>query len=221
MALRLPIGFMDEPEPKARIETARLILRPPSDKDFDSWVALRERSREFLTPWEPNWPDDALSRDSFRRRIKRFHQNWRSDLGYAFFIAHKTTNALLGGITLSNVRRGVAQSANLGYWIGAPYAGRGVMGEAARDGALSFAFDTLKLHRLEAACVPNNDRSKRLLLRAGFVEEGLARKYLCINGEWRDHMLFGLVGEDWRGRRWADAKPLTTSTRATIVDASL
>lgn len=210
MALRLPMGLMEEPEPKTRLETTRLILRPPRDRDFDQWAALRERSRDFLAPWEPAWPEDALTRESFRRRVRRFHQNWRSDLGYAFFIAHKSSGALLGGITLSNIRRGVAQSAGLGYWIGAPYAARGVMGEAARDGLLPFAFDTLKLHRLEAACLPHNDRSRRLLNRAGFEEEGLARKYLCIDGAWRDHALFGLLAEDWRGRRWAAAKPLCT-----------
>lgn len=220
MALRLPLGLIDEPEPRARIETARLVLRPPADRDFESWASLRERSRDFLAPWEPAWPDDSLTRDSYRRRVRRFHQNWRSDAGYALFIFHRTTSALLGGVTLSNVRRGVAQSASLGYWIGAPYAGRGVMGEAARAGVLPFAFDTLKLHRLEAACLPHNERSRRLLLRTGFQEEGLARKYLCIDGAWRDHTLFGLVAEDWRGAKWRDARPIgAVDGEAGAVDA--
>ncbi|MEM6490670.1 MAG: GNAT family protein [Pseudomonadota bacterium] len=208
MALRFPLALIDDREPQTRLETTRLVLRPPSERDYDAWCDLRARSKDFLEPWEPSWPEDALSRENFKKRVRRFHSNWRADSGYAFFILHKGAGTLLGGITLSNVRRGAAQSASVGYWVGAPYAGRGVMGEATRDGVLPFAFDALALHRLEAACLPSNERSRKLLVRAGFAEEGLARKYLCIDGQWRDHVLFGLIGEEWRGAKWRNARRL-------------
>ena len=99
---------------------------------------------------------------------------------------------LTGGITLSNVRRGVAQMGSVGYWCGKPFARHGHTLAAVR--ALSeFAFRTLGLHRLEAACIPENAPSRALLAKAGFTEEGFARAYLKINGAWRDHVLFGLT----------------------------
>ena len=96
---------------------------------------------------------------------------------------------MLGALTLSNVRRGVAQMATLGYWIGAPFARQGYMTDALQA-LLPFAFDHLHLHRVEAACLPRNDASIALLRRAGFEQEGLARSYLKINGAWQDHLLF-------------------------------
>ena len=105
----------------------------------------------------------------------------------------------MGGIGLTNVRRGVAETGSLGYWMGERYAGRGYMKEALRL-MLSFAFDRLHLHRIEAACLPNNDASRHLLTHCGFREEGYARKYLCIDGKWQDHVLFGLLREEWTGR---------------------
>ena len=108
-------------------------------------------------------------------------------------------DALLGGITFSNVRRGVAQSASLGYWIGAPHAHQGYMTEAL-SAVLDFAFDHLALHRVEAACLPDNEASQGLLLKIGFQDEGYARQYLRINGRWQDHRLFALLKGDKRLR---------------------
>jgi ribosomal-protein-alanine N-acetyltransferase len=101
----------------------------------------------------------------------------------------------VGGVTLSNVRRGVAQTATLGYWAGAPYARRGHTLRAVRT-VCAFAFGKLKLHRMEAACLPSNEASRNLLLKAGFSLEGKARAYLKINGAWRDHLLFGLIQDE-------------------------
>jgi len=166
-----------------------VVLRSPQMADCGEWLRLREASRAFLTPWEPTWPPDDLTRASFRRRIRRYSEDQRSDLAYAFFVFRKQDNALVGGLTLANIRRGCAQAGTLGYWMGAPYAGRGYM-TAAVNAVVPFAFGSLKLHRVEAACIPANAASIRLLEKTGFRREGFARQYLCINGIWQDHFLY-------------------------------
>src|SRR6478735_10034732 len=172
------------------ISGAGVTLRPPHSGDFAEWATLREASRAFLTPWEPTWPADDLSRSAFRRRLRRYAEDQRSDQSYAFFLFRKSDHALAGGLTLANVRRGVAQAGSIGYWVGEPFARRGLMTGAVRA-LVPFAFGSLRLHRLEAACIPSNAASIRLLENAGFVREGYAREYLCINGLWQDHLLYG------------------------------
>ncbi len=174
-----------------------VILRPPRPGDWSAWARLRAESRAFLVPWEPKWPSDALSRAAFRRRLKRHFREARDDHGYAFFVFRRADRALVGGMTLSNVRRGVTQSCAVGYWVGRPYARQGLASEALKLVA-GFVFDDLRLHRLEAACLPSNDASQALLRKCGFTEEGYARAYLQINGVWRDHLLFGLLSDDPR-----------------------
>ena len=169
-----------------------VLLRAPQMSDHAEWSALREASRDFLTPWEPTWPADDLTRAAFRRRIRRYAEDQRSDLAYPFFIFRKSDSVLVGGLTLANIRRGCAQAASLGYWMGAAHAGQGYM-TAAVGGLVPFAFSTLKLHRIEAACIPDNAASIRLLEKTGFVREGYAREYLCINGTWQDHVLYARV----------------------------
>jgi ribosomal-protein-alanine N-acetyltransferase len=171
-----------------------VFLRPPDMRDFEAWAGLRERSRAFLTPWEPTWPGDDLTRSSFRRRLRRNQQEIDNDEAYPFLI-FRDDNALLGGLTLGQVKRGVVQAATLGYWIGAPYAGKGFMSRAVRA-VIGFAFSTLRLHRIEASCLPNNEASIRLLERAGFIREGYARAYLRINGAWQDHLLYAVLESD-------------------------
>jgi ribosomal-protein-alanine N-acetyltransferase len=192
MALFRTVSFA---ETLPAIEGDGVILRAPQMADYPEWSALRERSRDFLIPWEPTWPADDLTRGAFRRRVRRYAEDLRADQAYAFFLFRRQDNALLGGMTLANVRRGVAQAGSLGYWMGAPFAGSGYM-TAAVQALVPFAFGALRLHRLEAACIPTNTASIRLLERTGFVREGLARQYLCINGLWQDHFLYGLVGAD-------------------------
>jgi [ribosomal protein S5]-alanine N-acetyltransferase len=172
-----------------------VVLRTPQMSDWVEWTALREASRDLLTPWEPRWPADDLTRASFRRRIRRYSEDQRSDLAYAFFIFRKHDDVLLGGLTLANIRRGCAQAASLGYWIGAPYARQGHM-TAAVNATVPFAFGTLKLHRIEAACIPANVASVQLLEKTGFKREGFARQYLCIDGIWQDHLLFARLKDD-------------------------
>lgn len=174
----------------------RIILRTPRPPDWQSWRDLRERSRAFLQPWEPTWSSDALTRPAFRRRLKQYAADWQSDEGYSFLIfAAGQGEELLGGIALTNIRRGVAETGTLGYWMGQDYAGQGYMREAIPV-ILDFAFDKLGLHRVEAACLENNDRSRGLLLKSGFREEGHARGLLRIDGNWCDHVVFAILRED-------------------------
>jgi [ribosomal protein S5]-alanine N-acetyltransferase len=176
-------------EPLPSINGDGVVLRPPQANDFNEWAALRETSRDFLTPWEPTWPADDLTRSAFRRRLRRYTEDLRSDQGYAFLIFRNVDDALVGGLTLANIRRGVAQATSLGYWMGLPFVRRGYMTAAVRA-VIPFALGTLRLHRLEAACIPTNAGSIRLLENTGFAREGYAREYLCINGIWQDHLLY-------------------------------
>jgi len=173
----------------------RCYLRPPARSDYKEWVAVREASRTFLEPWEPSWGEDALERAVFRDRVARILQEWRLDLGYGFHVFRKSDDRLIGGVNLNNVRRGVAQAANLGYWMGEVYANQGYMTDAVRA-LLPHAFQGLGLHRIDAACIPENKPSRHLLTKFGFREIGQAKGYLKINGEWRDHLLTSALLED-------------------------
>lgn len=187
--------FSTEPPSRPLIRTQHLNLRPPAAGDYADWAALRLESREFLTPWEPLWNEDDLTRTSFRLRVKRATREIASDEAYSLFIVDPNTDRVMGGLTLGLVRRGVAQACTLGYWMGQRHAGKGHMTEAVR-GALNFAFSQLALHRVEAACLPNNEPSRRLLERVGFQREGMARAYLRINGAWTDHLLYAALSSD-------------------------
>jgi ribosomal-protein-alanine N-acetyltransferase len=176
----------------------RLTLRPPMAEDWNEWSSLRGDSRAFLTPWEALWHPDALSDAVYTRRLRRAHADWREDEGYSFHIFAK--NKLVGGIGLTQIRRGIAQSGLLGYWIGERYARQGYMTEAVAL-VLDMAFDKLGLHRVEASCIPDNIASRKLLSNLGFREEGFAHSYLKIAGEWADHILFGITEDEWRARQ--------------------
>ncbi len=183
--------------PQVRLEGPRVYLRPPRAADWQDWAALRAESREFLTPWEPTWPADALARSAFVRRLRRQASEWRNDEGFSFLTFAKADDRMIGGLGITNVRRGVAQMASIGYWTGRPFVRRGYMTEAVKA-ALEFGFSQLGLHRIEAACIPTNIASKGLLEKIGFRAEGEARNYLRINGEWRDHLLYAILREDLR-----------------------
>jgi ribosomal-protein-alanine N-acetyltransferase len=192
MAFFRTVGFA---ETSPSLDGDGVTLRLPQMHDFEEWAELRAASRDFLVPWEPTWPADDLTRGAFRRRLKRYAEDWRADQSYAFFVFRKQDNVLVGGLTLASIRRGVAQSGSIGYWMGAPFVRCGHMTAAVKT-VLPFAFGTLRLHRVEAACIPTNVPSIRLLERCGFAREGYARQYLCINGIWQDHLLFARLKDD-------------------------
>jgi ribosomal-protein-alanine N-acetyltransferase len=192
MALfRLPIFA----EPNALVTGRGVHLRYAEMRDYPAWAHLRAASREFLEPWEPTWPADDLDRTAFRRRLRRHREEISGDEAYPFLIFESRSDQLVGGLTLGQVRRGVAQTATLGYWMGEAHAGRGHMTQAVRA-VLDHAFGTLALRRIEAACLPNNSRSIRLLERVGFRREGIARAYLQINGRWQDHAFYAILDSD-------------------------
>ena len=172
-------------------------VRLPEPRDWQAWAELRTASRDFLVPWEPAWTREAHSRAAYRRRLRRQQRDASDDVCYSYFLVRRSDDVLMGGITLSNIQRGVAQSCGVGYWIGEPYARDGYMTEGLKC-VLGHCFSSLGLHRIEAACMPNNDASQALLRRCGFRREGYARKYLRINGAWRDHLLFAVIEEEWR-----------------------
>lgn len=182
------------------IRGERVVLRFPSLADYPQWAELRSKSRRFLEPWEPVWTVDELTRLGYRRRLKRYQREMREGSGFPFFIFSADEALLLGGLTLSHIQRGVTQSASVGYWIGEPHARRGYMTDALQA-TIRFSFETLRLHRLEAACLPGNDASIALLEKTGFTREGYARSYLCIDGRWQDHLLFAIVSGDQRMNR--------------------
>jgi len=186
-----PLPSLDE-----KLEGPKVILRAGDPADWHHWRTLREMSREFLTPWEPSWPSNALTYTYFCGLLRRYAREWRKGEGYNFLIFRKNDEggegALVGGISLNTIERGIAQMGTLGYWMGLPYAGQGYMREAASLVA-AFAFDTLLLHRLQASCLPRNEPSINLLRRLGFEEEGYAKAYLQINGKWEDHILWARV----------------------------
>lgn len=175
-----------------RLQRDRVYLRPPVQRDWREWAALRAESRDFLAPWEPTWPYDALTRGAFRRRLKIYKSESKQGVGCSLLIFRAADDVMLGGITLSNLRRGVAQAGSLGYWVGESYSRQGYMTESL-TAVLKFAFVRLGLHRVEAACLADNQASRALLLKCGFHEEGYAREYLRINGRWQDHQLFAVL----------------------------
>lgn len=180
----------------------RVTLRAPQPRDFEDWSRVRRESREFLKPFEPRWSETDLSRRVFLARLRRGQEEARNGTDYSFFLLlrEKGGEHLVGGLTLSNIRRRAAQYVNLGYWMGRDYAGHGLMTEAV-GAVIPFAFETLGLHRIHAAFLPGNAASRRVLEKNGFKEEGYAENYLQIDGRWCDHVLFGLTRERYDAAR--------------------
>ena len=184
---------------KLKIETDRLTLRPPTHSDFRSWVALRRDSQEFLIPWEPEWADDHLTRKAFTNRVYWAARSIANGSAMPLFLVRRSDEALMGAITLDNIRRGPAQAGTLGYWTGAPFAREGYMREAI-GAVVHHAFTRLDLSRIEAACLPENKASRGLLEASGFKYEGVAQSYLQIAGRWRTHVLYAALRSDRRGK---------------------
>ena len=184
--------------PGFALEGQRIEVRPPRLEDWGQWAAVRKKNQDILRPLEPVWPTGCFSKEHFRKRLTRQAINWKTDSAYAFLIFLKENDSLIGGINLNHVCREAAQFASVGYWLDHDHQGQGYMTEALRL-VVQHAFKKLKLHRINAGCLPDNQRSVNLLRKIGFREEGYAEKYLEIGGKWQDHILFGLNIEDWPG----------------------
>ncbi len=203
------------------LRSGRVVLVEPARCHYEAWSLLRETSRQHLEPYEPAWASDELTKAAYRRRLKRYRLDRSRETGAAFLVMRASDDALLGGVTLTNIRRGVTQSASVGYWIGLPFVRRGYASEAL-NGVLRHAFDSLGLNRVEAACMPSNGASIAVLERGGFRREGLARRYIMINGVFEDHLLFARLKDDALAvvGEVGDAAPVhrrcaTTTARAT------
>ena len=184
---------------RVRIETERMTLRLPSHSDYQAWSSLRQQSRDFLLPWEPTWAPDHLSRKAFTNRVYWAQRVNSGGTAMPLFMIRRGDGSVLGAVTVDNIRRGPAQAATIGYWIGAPYARQGYMTEALRA-VIHHCFTALDLSRLESACLPENAASRGVLEKCGYKYEGVAQSYLQINGRWRNHVLYANLRHDRRGR---------------------
>ena len=140
---------------KVRLQTERMTLRPPLHSDFRAWSGLRHDSRDFLTPWEPTWAADHLSRKAFTNRVYWAQRSISNGTALPLFMIRRSDDALLGAITLDHIRRGPAQAGTTGYWIGEPFARQGYMREAI-EAVVHHAFTVMDLSRIEAGCLPEN-----------------------------------------------------------------
>lgn len=176
-----------------------MVLRAPRHSDFRQWTALRIASANFLRAWEPTWASDHLSRISFTNRVYWAQRSISKGTAVPLFLIRRGDSALLGAITLDNIRRGPAQAGTVGYWIGEASARQGFMREAL-NGVANYAFTALDLSRLESACLPENVASRAVLEKCGFKYEGVAQSYLQIDGRWRNHVLYANLRNDRRGK---------------------
>jgi [ribosomal protein S5]-alanine N-acetyltransferase len=184
---------------RIKIEAERMTLRLPQHSDWQAWANLREESADFLQPWEPVWSTDHLSRRAFTNRVYWAARAKAQGTALPLMMIRREDDRLLGAITLDNIRRGPAQSATLGYWMGHRHTRQGYMREAILA-VVHHAFTTLDLSRVEAACLPENAASRGVLEKTGFKYEGVAQSYLQIAGRWRNHVLYANLRGDRRGR---------------------
>ena len=181
---------------RKRLSGKRVFLRPPKRRDATKWQKLRLSSKKFLSPWEPKWDATSCSRRAFMKYLKNSSYLANIDRSYSFLIFKDDDKDLVGGINIFNVRRGASQSASLGYWVGKRHSRKGYMYEALKI-LLPSLFIDLRLHRIEAAVLKNNKPSRKLLEKVGFIEEGVSRAYLKIDGEWQDHVMYSLLRKEY------------------------
>jgi ribosomal-protein-alanine N-acetyltransferase len=175
-----------------KLSGPRVLLRPPQMRDYKVWAAVRGANQMNLKPYEPTWGTSALSEGFYMARLSKQKTDWLTDAAYAFLIFTPDGRNVLGGVNINHVARGAAQHATLGYWLDKAHEGQGLMREALGL-LIVFSRDQLRLHRLHAATLPGNHRSRKLLEGLGFEEEGYARSYVQIDGKWADHVLYGTV----------------------------
>ncbi len=181
------------------LNTERLRMRLPETGDYAEWSRLRSASRAFLEPWEPSWSKDHLTKEAFLSRVEWADSALAQKTGLSFLLIRREDDRIIGGITLDHIRYGPAQAANIGYWTGEPFIRQGYMKEAILK-IVHYAFSEVGLSRIEAACVPDNNPSRRLLEKTGFKYEGVAQSYLEVRGRWRTHVLYANLRRDRRGR---------------------
>ena len=175
----------------------KIILRPPQYSDWKAWADERKKNKWYLQPWEPLWSINELERSSFVKRVRMFERLSHNDQAYSFLIFTSDNEDFIGEVNISNVQRGIIQSCTIGYWIAKNCEGKGMMSESL-ELVKEFIFNELKLHRIEAACLPHNMPSLKVLLKNGFIKEGTARKLLKINDKWQDHTVLSFILDDFK-----------------------
>ena len=175
----------------------KVILRPPQYSDWKAWADERKKNKLYLQPWEPLWSINELERSSFVKRVRMFERLSHNDQAYSFLIFKSDNEDFIGEVNISNVQRGIIQSCTIGYWIAKDCEGKGIMSESL-ELVKEFIFNELKLHRIEAACLPHNMSSLKVLLKNGFIKEGTARKLLKINDKWQDHTVLSFIIDDFK-----------------------
>jgi ribosomal-protein-alanine N-acetyltransferase len=180
----------------------RVLLRPLANSDFGAWQEVRRRNADWLTKWEAQrivgQPDVVEDRDAYSVRCSARQRERQLGTGYGFGIF--VNGDFAGEINLTAVQRGPFQSAYVGYWIDEKHAGNGYMPESVIVLA-QFAFDELHLHRIQISIIPRNSASRRVVEKLGIRDEGIAVRYLEINGVWEDHVRYGLTTEEWEERK--------------------
>ena len=179
------------------IASQKVTLRPPQYSDWKAWADERKKNKLYLQPWEPLWSINELERSSFVKRVRMFERLSHNDQAYSFLIYKSDNEDFIGEVNISNVQRGIIQSCTIGYWIAKDCEGKGMMSESL-ELVKEFIFNELKLHRIEAACLPHNIPSLKLLLKNGFIKEGTARKLLKINDKWQDHTVLSFILDDFK-----------------------
>jgi ribosomal-protein-alanine N-acetyltransferase len=181
----------------------RIELRGLRADDWEGWRTVRIRSREWLEVWEPlaepGSPDPVGDAEAFRARCGAWERQRHFDMAYGFGIFLRR-GELIGEVSLGSVQRGPFQSAFVGYWVDQYHAGNGYVPEAVVL-TLRYAFDELELHRVEAAIVPRNARSRRVAEKLGLRDEGISERFLQIRGVWEDHVRYAITAEEWTARR--------------------
>ena len=206
------------------LHSKRVLLRPLVLSDFGAWREVRQRNREWLTKWEPKpppgQPDDTESKPAFNARCGAREREWQLGTGYGFGIfvegagrpAQGAARALAGEINLSGIQRGPFQNSYVGYWIDEAQAGNGYVPESLVTVA-RFAFEDLRLHRIQVAIIPRNRASRRVVEKLALRDEGVAVRYLAINGRWEDHIRYAMTAEEWAERsqelvdQWIGPRP--------------
>jgi ribosomal-protein-alanine N-acetyltransferase len=187
------------PPLSTRLETERLLLRPPRTSDVPSVRIAFRKNASHLRPWSaaPAPGEDPASLTSVSRMVLRDRREWKAGQTFALLVfSRPNEDTVVGRIALGGVHRGAFQNSYLGYWIDAQHQNQGLMTEAV-VAATSFALARAGLHRVQAAVMPDNRASQRVLEKAGYRQEGLARRYLCIAGSWADHLLYAVTAEEW------------------------
>ncbi|HEY3484729.1 MAG TPA: GNAT family protein [Ilumatobacteraceae bacterium] len=198
--MRHPSRF-GRPAAPLRLSGRRIVLRALTNSDFGAWSEVRRANEDWLLPWEPRraagQPDPTVDEGAFAARCAARDRDRQNDAAYPFGLF--VDDRFAGEVNLNNIVRGALQSGTVGYWIDRRRAGHGYVAEAVVV-LSSFAFEQIHLHRLEICIVPRNVNSRRVMDKLQYRCEGIAERFLEIDGVWEDHLRYAITLEEWERR---------------------